>query len=381
MPVPLDVSYTSNFDASQVPPTLPSYIDWVDNRVEKHGMRWAPGDQKEQILPYTGRIARGKMIRTATNPWWGPWYYAPGPFSSRHPFSGNRWSLSSPPDYGVAAVNKCYDRFKDVAVGETATWGTTIAEGREALGMIGDRAIRLRRAYKDLRRGDFRGFCKELSVKPKRKHKSVIRTAAGEASGLWLEYWFGWSPLAGEIYQSTVALTAAQVSGKHVARAWRGLDGSDGGSGTLVTEQGKYRVKTGATVRYDNMDLMLATQMGLTNPLAIAWELVPFSFVIDWFTGVGNVLNARSDFYGTSLLDAWWTEYLKTTSDWHTWNYDWGGDPVGSRYTARYQSYLQRRHLGLIRPVATYPKVANFGDSGTRAATAVSLLVQIFLDK
>lgn len=381
MPVPLSTYYTSNFDASQVPPTLPSYINWVDNLVVKEGERWAEGDPKEQILPYSGRIARGKMIQTAPNPWWGPWYYAPGPFSSRHPFSGNAWSLSSPPSYGVATVNKCYDRFKDVAVGETASWGTTIAEGREALNLIGDRAIRLRRAYKDLRRGDFKGFLRELSVKPKRKHKSVTRTAAGEASGLWLEYWFGWSPLAGEIYQSTVALTAAQTSGKHVATAWCGLDGQIGDSGTLVTENGKYRVKTGATIRYDNLDLMLATQMGLTNPLAIAWELVPFSFVVDWFTGVGNVLGARSDFYGTTLMDAYWTEYLQTTSDFRTWNYDWGADRPSSMYIARYKSYMQRRRRGLIRPVATYPKVANFGNSGTRAATAVSLLVQIFLDK
>lgn len=380
MPVPLDTYYTSKFDASETPPA-PYVLPWMKNHVEKYGQRWVEGDRKDQVLPYWGRIARGKMKSQATSPWYGPWYYAPNPFSSFHRFSGNDWSLNSPPTYGVAAVNKCYDRFKDVAVGETASWGTTIAEGREALGLIGDRALRLRRAYKNLRRGQFKDFLKELSVKPKRKHRSVTRTASGEASGLWLEYWFGWSPLAGEIYQSTVALTAAQVAGKHFATAWQACkEHVNSGDGLEVKENGKYRVKTGATIRYDSLDRMLATQMGLTNPLAIAWELVPFSFVVDWFTGIGNVLGARSDFYGTTLFDAYWTEKLETSSQFSTWEY-YGGDPISTRYVAQYKSFLQRRHLGLIRPVATYPKVANFGDSGTRAATAVSLLVQIFLDK
>ncbi len=378
MPVPLNTDVRTYFDSSVIPPNA-SQPSWPKDWIEKSGMRWAVGDEKYQILPYYGNISRGKSVHVASDPALGLGYYAPS-----HPygkFSGNDWRLNAVPSYGVATVNKAYSRFVDVALGESASWGTTIAEGREALEMIGDRAIRLRRAYKNLRRGEFRDFLRELSVKPKRKHKSVLRTSAGEASGLWLEYWFGWSPLAGEIYQSTIALTAAKTEGSHFATAWRGLDGSESGPGTLRTETGKYFVKIGANVRYDNQDVMLATQMGLTNPLAIAWELVPFSFVVDWFTGVGNVLGARSDFYGTTVSKGYNTQYLKTVVRFHTWDYYFGGDPVSTRYIVEYKNRLMKRRLGIITPIATYPKVANFGDSSTRAATAVSLLVQMFLDK
>lgn len=377
MPVPLYTDVYTRFDPSYTP--YP-WSNWGKDAIEKQGSRWVKGDDKEQILPYHGRTVRGKSVLVAPNPPSGLAYYAPQPFAG--PYSGNDWLLNAVPSYGVATVNKAYSRFKDVAVGETASWGTTIAEGREALNLIGDRAIRLRRAYKDLRRGNFRSFLRELSVKPKRKHKSVVRTAAGEASGLWLEYWFGWSPLAGEIYQSTIALTAAQTGGRHFATAWCGLnERTDGTWGVSYTETGKYRVKIGADIRYDSMDLMLATQMGLTNPLAIAWELVPFSFVVDWFTGVGDVLGARSDFYGTTLSRGYNTQYLSTSMDFRSWDYYFGGSVADTQYKLNYRKFYQKRRLGIITPVATYPKVANFGDSGTRAATAVSLLVQIFLDK
>lgn len=377
MPAPLSTYYLSHLDSSEKPAGLPS--NWgTKNLVSKNGFRWVKGDQKEQILPYTGRIARGKTKSVGVHvpgyhPWW---YYEPAPFSADHAYSGNAW-IGTPP-WKAATINRAYERFVQVAVGESASWGTTIAEGREALGLIGDRALRLRRAYKNLKRGQFRQFLRELSVKPKRKHRSVIRTTSGEASGLWLEYWFGWAPLAGEIYQSTVALTAAQVAGKHFATASTRLERRDiAFYNKRVSESGVFSVKTGATVRYDNLDLMLASQMGLTNPLAIAWELVPFSFVVDWFAGVGRVLDARSDFYGVSLLDAYHTYFLRTTSNFQTWS-EWA--PY-SRFNWEYRSFIQERRLGLVRPVITPPRLANFGDSGTRAATAVSLLVQIFLDK
>jgi hypothetical protein len=33
--------------------------------------------------------------------------------------------------------------------------------------------------------------------------------------------------------------------------------------------------------------------LGLADPLSVAWELTPWSFVVDWFLPVGDYLNAR----------------------------------------------------------------------------------------
>lgn len=41
----------------------------------------------------------------------------------------------------------------------------------------------------------------------------------------------------------------------------------------------------------DNAFAQRMSQTGLSNPLILAWELVPYSFVVDWFVGVGSYLN------------------------------------------------------------------------------------------
>lgn len=60
-----------------------------------------------------------------------------------------------------------------------------------------------------------------------------------------------------------------------------------------VTELRQLTVKTSFMVRLDSTLLLSSMgQYGLTNPLALAWELIPFSFVIDWWVNVGEVLSS-----------------------------------------------------------------------------------------
>jgi hypothetical protein len=43
------------------------------------------------------------------------------------------------------------------------------------------------------------------------------------------------------------------------------------------------------------------SQLGLTSPISLGWELIPFSFVIDWFLPIGAALNAASAFDGLTF--------------------------------------------------------------------------------
>lgn len=47
----------------------------------------------------------------------------------------------------------------------------------------------------------------------------------------------------------------------------------------------------------------MLNQLGLANPLATAWELVSYSFVVDWFVPIGPVLNALSARAGLIFVD------------------------------------------------------------------------------
>jgi hypothetical protein len=46
---------------------------------------------------------------------------------------------------------------------------------------------------------------------------------------------------------------------------------------------------------------------GLTQPIESAWELVPFSFIVDWFFNVSDVLGSWSPDYGFHTLASWYT--------------------------------------------------------------------------
>lgn len=56
------------------------------------------------------------------------------------------------------------------------------------------------------------------------------------------------------------------------------------------------------------------SQCGIDNPLAVAWELVPYSFVVDWFFGVGDYLNNSQVFFsGLSYkagTETFWTSLV-----------------------------------------------------------------------
>lgn len=59
---------------------------------------------------------------------------------------------------------------------------------------------------------------------------------------------------------------------------------------------------------------------GLTQPVEAIWELIPFSFVVDWFFNVGKTIAAWSPEYGTKALASWYvvntTEYQRV-AHWH----------------------------------------------------------------
>ena len=45
-------------------------------------------------------------------------------------------------------------------------------------------------------------------------------------------------------------------------------------------------------------------QLGFANPVGIAWELIPLSFVADWAFNIGSYLDLQTSLWGLKVLDA-----------------------------------------------------------------------------
>lgn len=291
-------------------------------------------------------------------------------------------------------VGGCYDKLKD-KISDRASMGVTLAEIGQSLSMIELRALQIAKFAREVRTLRFGDAARTLKMAFTPHGVSVHKSFANN----FLEYWFGWSPLIGDIYSAIDVLQSpfndvyvkASISGGirlypkiteiHTfnPNAWY----------PSYTEywnyhylKGRQQVKMGAEIEVTNPNLWLANQLGLVNPLVVAYELIPFSFVANWFANVEQFLSSGTDFYGLTLKRTW-TNY-KFTGEVHYLKkalYRWlEGSPsrtvYGGGVFGKYDGTVValQRVAGLVQPSFYVRPWKPW--KWQRTASAVSLLVQ-----
>lgn len=85
----------------------------------------------------------------------------------------------------------------------------------------------------------------------------------------------------------------------------QGIAGGLGYEDAIVTRLYTENYEASITYRFSmkHPNLSGANSLGLVNLQALAWELVPMSFVVDWFVNIGDVLRNMTSFYGKTFLD------------------------------------------------------------------------------
>lgn len=201
--------------------------------------------------------------------------------SSRTDVSGG-WTSSN--DYRLIG------RLQNAVSGSTFNAGVFLGEGREALNMIANRASQIYGAFRAFKHGDSRSAARILTRHNDRK-KAISRTAVANN---WLELQYGWLPLLADIHDGMGFLAHhLNVPLQHVVRV---SEKSSNPSQTFG--QGQFIHQNKVSYRRKSIKAILKEQnvyqlAGLTDPLSVAWELMPYSFVIDWFLPIGDYLAAR----------------------------------------------------------------------------------------
>lgn len=126
-------------------------------------------------------------------------------------------------------------------------------------------------------------------------------------SGAWLEFQYGWRPLAQSLYEATELMSNVAINSLESFSAQSSEHLSSGQISPLirlagatpgpVVRNGVHSCKIGVVIRTKSNRPDIWTSL---NPASIAWELVPYSFVVDWFLGIGNYIRDLE----TSLLYA-----------------------------------------------------------------------------
>jgi hypothetical protein len=209
--------------------------------------------------------------------------------------------VSAVSGYEQQLVLECLKELSDSKI----NLGVAAAEASKTINHITHTATRIYDAMRAFKRGNLRQVAIHLGLTPGTAHKS------------WLEYKYGWMPLLMDVKGAAEHFAQHQVGRplritsskkKTVPFSWtRRVDyGLIYGSSTqhgfyTETIKGTYDVRVKLVADVTNPQLSTLQQLGLTNPALIAWELVPFSFVFDWFVSVGDYLTGLTALNGLTL--------------------------------------------------------------------------------
>lgn len=331
-------------------------VYWPDELTQTKGEveRWWE-NQQPPFIPVRAYYFNKREIASA-------FIYNPAdPSATYHPYPQWFWRPGT-----TNLRNNALDKFNGM-IGEKSSWGTNLAEAHQAVGMLEGRAMQILAAAKQIRRYNFGAAARILDLNHIPKG---LRTNAKAFANNFLEYHFGWEPAIADIHNSLTTMTDAdfgtrRIRANHSEHIWGRGPVTDG------WEQYSWNImcKLGAYVRITNESAYLANQSGLLNPLVVAWDMVPFSFVVDWFTNVGQVLEGVTGFVGLSIERA----YTVTVEN---GNYQTQTNRLSDGFAQgrSEKNVLISRVPGL--PSASLALKPFKGFSPIRGLTAISLLLQ-----
>jgi len=278
-----------------------------------------------------------------------------------------------------------------------------IGERKQTADLVAGTAKKVASSLRNLRKGNFARAASDLGVTPKkragRRFNSQFATDQAKATGnAWLELQYGWKPLLSDVYGAMETLAKANnpagnpntIYKKATGRAKRseeprtvtrtslpaGYSGWD-----EVTRSGKTTVivKTGVTYSLSSQPLASLKSVGITNPLLLAWELLPYSFVVDWFMPIGNYLESLDATNGLSFYDGYMSTFVRfeaTTIASSSYSYNTGQQHFYRFVTENYKTVkFTRSRLGNF-PSAPAPTFKN-PLSTSHVASAMALLLQL----
>lgn len=305
--------------------------------------------------------------------------------------------------------NKARARFLD-KIGESASLGVSLAQGRQAMTMMSARLGQLSAAWRGVRNLDAKMVSRGLGISERRAHHVMqpYKTRSGLAekrkvdpfghgikppgsdvkygaprdlANLWLEFWFGWKPAVSDINQAMKVLDEPFKAVRIKSSATTVCKRSSGGAYAAtekIVQIDRYRTRFGADIAVTNPNLRLAQQMGILNPAVVLLDLVPWSFVLGWFWNLQEYLSSFTDFAGLTLHRSYVVQVTETnlTGSWRACEFCSEGDKLlyaNARSKASARSYDRQSMTSVPRPRM---RLSGFQLSPTRGLTAISLLVQ-----
>lgn len=280
------------------------------------------------------------------------------------------------------AKSRCIASVKNLTVNAAQA----VAEIQQTANLVGDTAHRLANAYLAIKHGKFKQGFKALGLPKGSKSLNPRRSAADN----WLALQYGWLPLLSDIDGACKQLAKRPrppyytVTGTSTSNDSALIyDQPSVGGGGLKWFQLGYTSKARMSLTFcvQNHAVKTMSELGISDPLLLAWELLPYSFVVDWFLPVGKYLESINYTDGLTFVSGYTVQY--STCSWSATTKKFvsagGGQTViyypGPTHSSNVR-YLSRRKLSAA-PSPSLPKLKN-PLSFTHMANGLALLSKAF---
>lgn len=237
---------------------------------------------------------------------------------------GSSSPIVDTPDFGRTrdrAMEKIYDQLRGNS-NLVVDW----AERIQTLRMLKDTLN-----FRTLAGTFFKNVVKTPAYKRMPKGPDGYQRRLDYATSKWLEYRYGWSPLIYSIYDLADTLDRdlrgglVYVKGRSGYRTQRTL--TTGGSGSTgnpyIGFEGQLKVRTEYGLYFRIPPGVQIQDWTSLNPLGIAWELTPLSFVADWFVNVSQCLSLWENLvlFNKHFEGGYQTDSFLETTNWFQYGY------------------------------------------------------------
>lgn len=196
------------------------------------------------------------------------------------------------------AITKLLGEVADAKVDLLTFW----AERQKTADMLRNRLMQAYYALRAIKRLD---LAKAVRIIKNGKSPASLR-----AADLRLELVYGWAPFISDIYGLCTMkppIPSQRVKASFSQPSYKRREFGDPNRPESPNGEDLFTIRIRAKCIMDlEMDipvLTAASQLGLTNPVNTAWELVPFSFVVDWFLPIQSYISQFSALDGFVIKD------------------------------------------------------------------------------
>lgn len=297
------------------------------------------------------------------------------------------------PSHDATATSKAFKKLVErMESGIEGNIAQDVLQIRQTISLITDTAKKMAKAGLSLKNGNIPGAARALwGTKPPRYRRGREPHHSKSAADNWLSMQYGWKPLLQDLHgamEACARLHLSDASIKQVAASARTtkwvvedlplfLNSHKVGGWTRVQTQS--RCKFGVRFTVDNHLLAFLAQSGFTNPVNLLWEVIPFSFVYDWFQPIGPWLESLSAFHGLVFLDGYQTKFTKQITESlvrFSGEFQAGQNLVSGGSYSRQVVLLDRVKLNAF-PTLSFPSFKN-PLSLTHASNALALVMSVF---